>query len=101
MLVEKLDRDSVRRFDKGHTAIARRPVDGHALLHQPGTELIDVVNLEGEMAEVATTGIGFGIPVVGELDGRVGGLRRHDEDKGEAALLILMTADFLSPNLVQ
>ena len=34
-------------------AVARRPVDGHAGLHQPLAGLVDIVDLVGEVAEIA------------------------------------------------
>ena len=60
------DRASARR----PFAVARRPVDGDADLHQLVAGRIDVVDLVGEMAEIAVLAVFLLVPIVGELDQR-------------------------------
>src|SRR5690606_36854408 len=52
-LLQQLDRDQVRCADEGHAAVARRAVDGHAQRLQVGADRVDVIDLEGQVAEVA------------------------------------------------
>src|SRR5215831_166167 len=67
-LLQELDRDPVRRADESHVPIARRAVDGHAEIHQALADRVDVVDGVGEVAKIAPARIGFGVPVVGQLD---------------------------------
>ena len=60
----------IRRADEGHLAVARRPVDGDAKFHQPVAGRVDVVDLVGEVAEIAILAVFFLIPSIGELDQR-------------------------------
>jgi len=69
-LLEKLDRDGVRRADEGHVPVPRRAVDRHARVHQLLANRVDVVDPVGEMAEISPASIDFRIPVVGEFDER-------------------------------
>jgi cellulose synthase/poly-beta-1,6-N-acetylglucosamine synthase-like glycosyltransferase len=76
-LLEDLDRDVVGRADERHAAVARRAVDGYARLHQARAQRVDVVDLIGEMAEIAPARVALGVPIVGQLDEwRVAGLAR-------------------------
>ena len=81
--------------------VARRSVDNYSLINELLTNCVDVVDLVGEMAEVAAPFVFLGIPVVGELDERrpillrsLEVIRRRQEDEGEAALLVFDPADF-------
>src|SRR5712671_4176148 len=60
----------VGRAHERHGAVARRPVDGDARLHEPLAQRVDVVDLEGEVPEMAGLAIVFAIPIEGELDQR-------------------------------
>src|SRR5690348_15213514 len=71
-LLQELDRVVVGRAREGHYPVARRPVDGDAGLHQPLAGRVDVVDLIGEMAEVARLAVVLGIPVIGQFDLRAG-----------------------------
>src|SRR5690606_36614375 len=106
-LLQELDRDAVRRADERHAPVARRPVDRHALVHQPLAGGVDVVHLIGEVAEIAPARIVFRVPVVGQLDQRrLAGdagflvLRRGEEDERIAPLAALVAANLLQPELV-
>ena len=58
----------VRRTNEGHDPVARRPVDGDAGAHQPVAQRIDIVDLVGEVAEIARLAVIFAVPVVRQLD---------------------------------
>ncbi len=104
VLLQQLHRHPVGRADEGHVAVARRPVDGDAALHQARARLVDVVDRIGEVAEVAAAGIGLRVPVVGQLHGRRPlGLGRLDivgrgqEHQGEAAAGVIEARHLLEP----
>ena len=59
-LLQQFDRDVVGRADEGHAPVARRPVDGHAVLHQAPAGRIDVLDGVGQVAEIASAAIGSG-----------------------------------------
>src|SRR5690606_41685626 len=93
-LLEQFDGDTVRRLDEGHVAVARRAVDGDAGIHQALAGVVDIVDLVGEMAEVAPALVVLRIPVEGELDERrllvdaaLLVLGRGEEDQRVATLL--------------
>src|SRR5690606_37148827 len=52
-LLQQLDGNPVRGAHEGHAAVARRTVDGHAHRLEVGADGVDVVDLEGQVAEVA------------------------------------------------
>src|SRR6476469_2166717 len=52
-LLQQLDGMQIRRANEGHLAVARRTVDGDAEFHQAVARGIDVVDLIGEVAEIA------------------------------------------------
>src|SRR5579863_1675231 len=60
-LLQQLDGDVVGGAYERHVAVARWPQDGHAVLLQATAAGVDVVDLVGEVAEVAAHGVGFGI----------------------------------------
>src|SRR5579875_3412347 len=100
-LLQKLDRDLVRRADEGHIAVARRPVDGNAGLHELVAGRVNIVHGEGEMAEIAAAGIGLRIPIIRELEQRtlgfLGGFGiagRGKIDQRKAALFVLDSVGF-------
>src|SRR5580692_2954530 len=68
--LQKLDGVLIWRAYERHHAVARRPVDGDAGLHQPVAERIDVVDLVGEVAEIARLTVVLAVPVIGQLDQR-------------------------------
>jgi hypothetical protein len=93
--------------DEGHAAIARRAVDGDAGFHQLIASGVDVVDLEGQVAEVAAFAIDLGVPVEGQLQEwrlLTGGarfvFRRRQEDVGVAARLAVDATDLLHAELV-
>ena len=69
-LLQQLEGNVVRRTNEGHAAVARRAVDGDALFLQIFAEFVDVIDLVGEVAEIAAAGIFFRIPVVGQFQKR-------------------------------
>src|SRR6185312_6252311 len=73
-----------------------RAVNGNALVLQLLAEIVDVVDADGEMPEIAPAGIDLGIPVVGELDRpRFILARGGEEDQRVAATLIVGAANLL------
>ncbi len=68
--LQEFDGLPVRRAHEGHHAVAWRPVDGDARFHQPLAGRIDVVHLEGEVAEIARFAVVLGVPIVSELEER-------------------------------
>ena len=101
----------IRRAHERHHAVARRPVDGDAGLHEAVAERIDVVDLVGEMAEIARFAVVLAVPVIGQLDQRrlavAGALgdqvavgRGGEEYQGVLVLVVDPPADFLQPQLV-
>jgi hypothetical protein len=76
-LLQQFDRDRVGRAHEGHAAVARRAVDGHAQRSQVRAGGVDVVDAEGEVAEVARAAVVFVVVVEGQLDLRLGILRRR------------------------
>lgn len=100
-LLQELDRDPVGRADERHVAVARRTVDRHAGVHQPLARRVDVLDLVGEVAEVAPAGELLRVPVVGELDlpallvGRCG-----EEHERVAAGRVLVPPQLPEPELV-
>ena len=89
-LLQKLDGDSVRRTDEGHAAVAGRAVDGDAAVQEFPAGLVDVIDGEGKMAEVAPAGIFLRIPVVGQLDLGLRALVGGQEDKGIAPGFVVL-----------
>ena len=63
--LQQFDRMPVGGADEGHLAVARRPVDDDASLHQTLAKRIDIVDLIGEMTEIACFSVVLRIPVVG------------------------------------
>jgi hypothetical protein len=88
--LEQLDRNRVGRADEGHAAVARRTVDHYAGIDQPLAGRIDIVDLIGEMAEIAAAAIAAFAPIVRELDlpTIVAGDAEEDEVKRPASLSI-------------
>src|SRR5690606_37698209 len=105
-LLQKLDRYAVGRADERHTAVPGRPVDRHARLHQAIAGGVDVVDLVGEVAEVAAGAVRLRIPIVRQLNKRrtlrLGPrlvLRSREENEREAAGLVLDPAHLLETQL--
>src|SRR4249920_62760 len=65
-VLQQLDGDAVGRADKGHMAVAWRPVDDDTGGHQLGAQRINVADPIGEMAEVPPAAIAFLVPVISE-----------------------------------
>ena len=81
----------------GERTKAMRPSRGGRLMVTPGvlqalTRRIDVVDREGEVAEIAAAGVFVLVPIVGEFDLGLGRLGRGDEHQREAAALVLDAA---------
>ena len=68
--LQELDRYSVRGADESHVTVAWGTMDGDAVLHERLARRVDVIHLEGEVAEIAPAPIVLRIPVVGELERR-------------------------------
>src|SRR5665213_1655142 len=102
----------VGRAHEGHVAVTRRAIDGHAGIHQFLAGRINIVDLEGEMAEVTRFAVILGIPIKREFDLRRGPalflavvneadiVSAGDEDKGVAVLLVHPAPRLLKPELV-
>ena len=71
-LLQQFDGLAIRGAHEGHVAIARRPVDGDAGLQQPLAGRVDVVDLIGEMAEMARLAVILRVPIVGKFEQRLG-----------------------------
>ena len=110
-LLQEFDRVLVGRAHEGHVAVARRPVDGDAGFVQPVAQRIDVVDLIGEMAEIASLAIVLAVPIIGQLDERrlAGGRavgdqaavpRCRQEDQRIFVLLVDPPAHFREAQLV-
>src|SRR5689334_19174894 len=96
--LQELDRMPVGGLDERHVPVARWAQHLDPLRFDSLAELVDVVDLEREVAEEASRGVGlFLIPVVGQLDlGRVAARAAAEEDQREASRLVL-----LAPHLTQ
>ena len=92
--LQQLDGDAVRRAHERHAAVARRPVDDHAVLGETAARRIDVVHLVGKVPERAARTVRLWIPVLGELDLRGLVTRRRQEHQREAPLGIVVAAHF-------
>src|SRR4029079_7764410 len=99
-VLQKLDGDAVGRADKGHMAVTRRAVDGHAPRHQLLAQSLYVTDLVGEMAKIASAAIALLVPVISEFDDRafirafahpLGVFGRSEENQRETALFIFHT----------
>jgi hypothetical protein len=90
--LQEFDRDIVRRSDKSHVAIARRPVDDNTIVLQVLAGGIDVIDRVREVAKVAAVRGQFvvAIPVVGQFDRSVFLTGRGQEDEAEAAGLAVL-----------
>ncbi len=66
--LQDLDGDTVGRANEGHMAVARRTIDGDAVIHQVLAEGVDVIDLIGEVAEIAAAGIFLRVPIIGEFE---------------------------------
>src|SRR5579863_3537775 len=66
-VLQQLDRDAVRRANKGHAAVARRTIDRDTVGDKGVASVVDVFHGVGEMPEIAAAGIGLRIPIVGEF----------------------------------
>jgi hypothetical protein len=97
--------------DEGHVAVARRPVDGDSRLHQAIAGRVDVVDLVGEVSEIAVLAVFLLVPIIGQLDQRRAAvlrsgleqgfvLRRAQEHQRKAALVVVDPAYFLQPQRV-
>jgi hypothetical protein len=74
VFLQKLDRNLIRRTDESHVSVSRRPVDHDAGIHQVLAGFVYIVDFECQMAEIASAGIDFRIPVEGQFDfGRLHG----------------------------
>ena len=68
--MQEFDRDAVWRAYKRHVTVARRAVDGDAVVHELLAERVNVLHAVGEVAEIAAAAIFVLIPIVGEFDHR-------------------------------
>ena len=69
-LLQQFDGNIVGRADKGHAPVARRAVDGHAVVLQVLAGLINVLDRIGEVAEMAAVAGQrvVAVPIVGQLN---------------------------------
>src|SRR5580698_6692362 len=56
-LLQKLDGMFIRGPYEGHVAVAGRPIDGDAGLHEALTQAVDVIDLVSEMAKIASLAV--------------------------------------------
>src|SRR5262245_53146631 len=98
--LQELDGDAIGRAHERHAPVARRPADRDALVEQALARRVDVVDLVGEMAEVAAAPVGLGIPVVRELDLSLVVARGGQEHQRVAPGGHLVPAQLLEPQLV-
>ena len=98
--LQQLDRDPVGRTHEGHASVAGRPVDRHAVLLQAPAGGVDVVDLVGEMAEVAPARVRLRIPVVRQLDLGRSVAARGEEDQGVATLGEIAARQQLEPERI-
>ncbi len=82
-------------------AIARRSIDGHAIILKLSAGLINVVDLVSEMPEVASIAVTLLVPVPGQL--KQGGrpvfcglnvLTGGEKDEGKASVFVLDSPGF-------
>ncbi len=78
-------------------AVARRPIDRDAVVHQALADGIDVVDRVGEVAEVAALAVVLGIPVVGQLHLCLFIAGRREEYQRESALLVFVATQLVEP----
>src|SRR5262249_9761943 len=62
--LQQFDGNIVGRADECHVPIARRPVDRDAGFHEPVAGFVNIFDSEGEMAEIAPSGIYFLVPII-------------------------------------
>ncbi|EAU42155.1 lactoylglutathione lyase [Fulvimarina pelagi HTCC2506] len=105
--MQQLERNSVGGLDEGHMPVARRPIDDDAVVHQFLTGAVDIIDRKSEMAEIASAGVFFRVPVVGELHQRSLGVFRlrqvvggGEEYEREAALFTLFAIGLHQAELV-
>ena len=82
-------------------AITRRPVDRDAAVHQPLACLVDILDLVGEMPEIATLAVALFIPVIGKLHLRCFIAGSCQKDEREAARLALKALEFIQPDQLE
>src|SRR6056297_50900 len=69
-LLQKLNRNVIRRADKGHMTITGRTIYRYPISFEVLTKGINVIHPVGQMTKIASAGILFRIPVGSELDHR-------------------------------
>ena len=87
--------------------VTRRPVDRHARIQEALARLIDILDLIGDMAEIAPAIIDFARaailrrPVIGQFDLRIFIPRRGEIDEGEAPLFAVEPLDLFQSQQVE
>src|SRR5579872_5495108 len=108
--LQEFDGVKIRGADKSKLSIANRPVDCDAKLHEAFAGRVDIVDLVGEMAEIAILAVFLFVPIIGELDeGRAassGGFQqvfvfgRAKEYQREFAFVVIDAANLLQSQRV-
>ena len=87
--------------------ITRRPVDHDAILLEPGAEVVDIVDLVSQMAEIAAAGVILGIPIIREFEarrlffpGHSNVITRSKKNQSESAFFVFDSAYFLETHEV-
>jgi len=89
------------RTHEGHAPVARRPADQIAKALHARANSVDVLDLEGEVTEVAAACVGLRLaPVTGQLDLGLRCLSGREKNQGVATLKVLAAPGFLKPQAV-
>src|SRR4051794_27816554 len=80
-ILQKLDRNIVGGSNKRHAAVTRRAVDRDSGVHQPPAGLVNIVDLIGEVTEIAAARIAALVPIVRKLDLSAVVARNAEEDE--------------------
>lgn len=83
--MKEFNRDLVGRANEGHMSISGRAIDRDSGIQHSLAESVDVLDFVSEVTEVATAVIGFGIPVMCELNLRDFVTGRGEKHQGESA----------------
>src|SRR5208283_2986169 len=77
--LQQFNGNIIRRSHKRHTTVTRRAIDRCSLLGELRTDVIYIVDSEGQMTEIASSAIDFLVPIKGQLDHRraIGARRRR------------------------
>src|SRR6185503_12852987 len=74
-----------------------RPADGDTSVHQASASLVNIVDLIGEVTEIASAAVTRLVPIVGEFDFAAVIVWNPEEDKRVAARFIVHSPPLLEP----